>query len=270
MFSVCTVLYGDYPHLAEKLLRSLRDTVHTKDIRIGLNSVSNETRKYVHGWAVSNMAAQPIFVFEEENEKNIGKYPLMRQMFQFPEIGTKIMWFDDDSYLDHTVSESWWDGALKLANQHTQVGAIHSIRQRGKQFEAIKHQPWYANKPLNHTHRFKFATGGWWIADKQFLQAWDYPFLAIHHNGGDSILGELIRQRGGSLGSYFDGQQCHCESCKKRGIRYGQPVVHINVGGRAGRRGIGIKNEKYVWNDGNPNPSIDHQNFKLKVFRYEV
>lgn len=270
MFSVCTILYGDYFHLAEKLLSSLERNAHVKDFRIGLNAVCERTVDYVHGWAANNMAAQPIFLFQEEVNSNVGKYPLMRQMFRFPEIGKQIMWFDDDSYLDAAAGTAWWDGAKNCVKRHTQVGAVHTIMQRGKQFEAIAQQPWYNHKPVNSRHRFRFATGGWWTAKSEFLAAWDYPFLDIHHNGGDSILGELIRQRNGSIGSYAGGMQCHCESCSRKGISYGKPVVHINVGGRAGRRGIGVKGEKYVWSNGLTSQPATHQNFNLKVYRYEV
>ena len=41
MFSVCTMIYGDYPLLAEKLLESLKYPVHVSDFRIGLNEVSD-------------------------------------------------------------------------------------------------------------------------------------------------------------------------------------------------------------------------------------
>lgn len=270
MFSICTVLYGDYCNLAQKLLSSLIDTVHVKDIRIGLNAVSEETSEYVHGWAASNMAAQPIFLFEEENKDNVGKYPLMRQMFRYPGLASHVMWFDDDSYLDSAVGKDWWNNALAVGQKCTQVGAIHTIFQRGKQYEAIQRQPWYRSKPVNQRHRFRFVTGGWWIASSEFLSRWDYPFLDIHHNGGDSMLGELIRQQGGTMQPYRGGMQCHCESCSRRGIAYGKPVVHINVGGRAGRRGIGVTGEKYVWADGKSNLPPTHQNFNLKVYRYEV
>ena len=51
MFSVCTVLYGDYPQLAERLLDSLKLRAHVQDFRIGLNAVSGRTRELVETWA---------------------------------------------------------------------------------------------------------------------------------------------------------------------------------------------------------------------------
>lgn len=269
MFSVCAVLYGDYLPLARKLLESLRVNAHVANIRLGLNSVSDRTRDYVHAWAADQMRAQPVFVFEPDNNQNVGKYPLMRQMFRYGELADRIMWFDDDSYVDSIAGVKWWNAANQVSSGQTQVGAVHLIMQRKQQHLVIAQQPWYTGKPVNSRHRFKFVTGGWWIASTAFLKKWDYPFADLYHNGGDSILGEVLRQQGKEPKTFPTGVQCHCESCLKRGIPPSRPVVHINVGGRKGRRGIGVSGESYVWADGNLRPDRGHQNFDLRVYRYE-
>jgi len=269
MFSVCAVLYGDHLPLARKLLESLRVNAHVANIRLGLNSVSNQTRNYIHDWATDQMRAQPVFVFEPTDNQNIGKYPLMRQMFRYGELADRIMWFDDDSYVDSVAGVKWWQKANKDSANQIQMGAIHIIMQRKQQHAVIAKQPWYTGKPINARHRFRFATGGWWIGDTKFLTKWDYPFADLYHNGGDSILGELLRQQGKTPIAFRGGMQCHCESCMRKTVQPNQPVVHINVGGRKGRRGIGVRDENYVWTDGNLHPSREHQNFELKVYRYE-
>ena len=270
MFTVCSVIYGDYEPLARKLLESLKDNRHVRDIRLGLNATGVATREYVHSWAADQFFRHPVYIYQPRANANVGKYPLMRQMFYHGNLADRIMWFDDDSYLDPSAGPNWWDRANNVSSNQWQVGAIHSIMQRGKQYEVIERQPWYTRKPVNSRHRFKFITGGWWIANSAFIKRWDYPWADLYHNGGDSMLGELLRQRKRPLASFPGGQQCHCESCDKRNNKFGGPVVHINVGGRKGRRGIGVKNERYVWSDGNPNPSLNHQNFELEVYCYEV
>ena len=270
MFSICATIYGDYPQLAAKLLDSIAVNAHVADIRLGLNSVSSATSSFVHSWAMSQMRAQPVFIFEPADNANVGKYPLMRQMFRYGDIASKIMWFDDDSYVDPSAGVDWWHSAHAVSKSNIQVGAVHSIMQRGRQHEVIKQQLWYQGRVLNSRHRYRFVTGGWWIADSAFLLKWDYPFPALHHNGGDSILGELLRQQYITPGQFHNGMQCHCEACSKKGISLDRPVVHINVGGRKGRRGIGVRDENYVWSDGNPTPDLNHQNFNVKVYRYEV
>ena len=50
MFSVCVLLYGDYPDLASRCLQSIRNSdgaVYVQDIRLGLHNVSLATRKVV-------------------------------------------------------------------------------------------------------------------------------------------------------------------------------------------------------------------------------
>jgi hypothetical protein len=267
MFSVCAILYGDYPNLAKDLLSSFRYTAHIQDIRLGLNAVSKETKEYVEGWATKQMKSCPVYLYEEEQGKNLGKYPLMRQMFKDRQLASKTMWFDDDSFLDATYTD-WWDKALILSKQHTQVGALHKMVQHGRQHEVVIKQPWFTGKPFNARSLYVFATGGWWVADTAFLAKWDYPFADLYHNGGDSILGEVVRQQGGSLGEYHKGVQCYCENCQKTNIKL-NAVVRINVGGRSGRRGIGKTDEQVLWKDGNVNPSLAHQSFELKITRYE-
>jgi hypothetical protein len=270
MFSVCAMFYGDYPDLAERLLGSLEQSAYVQDFRFGLNQISDATRECIDAWAVRHMSRQPIYLYEDSKGTNLGKYPLMRAMFKDRPVGQNIMWFDDDSYLDACVTTGWWQHVKELLQEFTQVGALHRIQQRNKQHTVISQQDWFTGKPINDKHAYLFATGGWWAADSDFLLKWSYPFPALFHNGGDSILGELLRQQDKKLYNFADGVQCHCESCQRKGVVYDKPVVHINVGGRRGRRGIGVTGENYIWSDGNPRPSLEHQRFEMRVCRYGV
>jgi len=270
MFSVCALFYGDYPDLAKRLLDSLKVNAHVQDFRLGLNQVGQRTLDYIHSWALQQHHQQKVYIYSEVNGANIGKYPLMRQMLRDRAVASRVMWFDDDSYVDPAAGKEWWNLAHEISRNKLQVGAVHLITQRNKQYEVIQQQPWFTGKAINAKHRFQFATGGWWIADSAFLLRWDYPFPALYHNGGDSILGELVRQQGHTVTRFHGGVQCHCESCLRHGTAQCKPVVHINVGGRKGRRGIGVQNERYIWADGNPCPPLTHQNFNMKVSRYEI
>jgi hypothetical protein len=270
MFSVCALFYGDYPQLAGRLLDSLSPYAHVLDFRFGLNQAGAATRKLLEQWALEHYPHQPVYFYESASGENLGKYPLMRQMLRDRPLAERVMWFDDDSYLDPSAGQEWWDRALAVSRVPLQVGALHLIMQRGRQHEVIVRQPWYGHKPLNARHRFSFVTGGWWIARSEFLLRWDYPFPALYHNGGDSILGELLRQQGQTPSGFPGGLQCHCESCAGRGVLGSAPVVHINVGGRRGRRGLGVVEERYVWADGETHPDLSHHSFTLRVSRYEV
>jgi len=269
---VCVLCYGDHFNLIERCVSSIRESTRypgVSQLRIGMNAVTPDVRNYLIEEAREFNI--PVLLFAESNNENVGKYPLMRQMLRYANPQQQhVMWFDDDSFLDQSIGVPWWDTVLVSSLQVTQLGAVHHIRQQALQQTVIHQQPWYTGKLVNAQHWFQFATGGWWVADSAFLQKWDYPFPALYHNGGDSILGELIRQQSGMLVHFTPHIRCHCESCAAKPVLEDMPVVHINVGGRKGRRGIGVTQEKYVWADGCAQPSLAHQNFELEIRRYEV
>ena len=277
MFSICTVTYGDYPELIKKTLDSLKanfseNPSHIRDVRIGLNAVSDSTFEYVMGWA-GTFGLCPVFVYQEVNNQNVGKYPLMRRMFQEEpavKLSDCVLWLDDDTYFKK-VPSSWWERVFDLSAQHTVVGLVHYIVSRGNQSLGVKEQPWFTGHEMLKRHKFKFATGAWWTAQYDFLQKWDYPFLEVYHNGGDSILGELCRQQNASIFDFKEGAQCNARCCYKGIDQDG--VVHINVGGRAGRRGIGKKpaDEVYPWHYHGERPEdFSHHNFDLKVYEFNA
>lgn len=254
--SVCVLLYGPYPQLAERLLASIEDSNPPHkllaDIRIGVNAVCSDTRKLVWDFAGNKMLHVPVYVYDAGY--NVGKYPLMRRMFYDPArpVAERIMWFDDDSYLT-TAGPAWWRQVNQLAERHVLVGQTWTIRQRGRQYLGIQAQPWYTGKPVSESHKFFFCTGGWWVADSGFLKRWDYPFLELYHNGGDSILGELVRQQGGKIAKFDSG-------------------LVINEGGRKSRRGIAValREEVYPWQnyaDGQ-GPDLSKHDFNCTIHTF--
>lgn len=197
MFSVNILVYGDHSDLAERCLSSISrvaDWSLIADVRIGLNDVVQKTLSLVRAFGMQ--CRSPVYLCVPP--RNVGKYPLMRRMFndsRLPSLADRVMWFDDDSYIRDTVTTSWWRGVHQLATDNTVVGSLYDIRQRGLQWQEIPKQPWYTGKPVGPRHRYRFATGGWWVIDTAIVRRWDYPFPELHNNGGDSILGELCRQQ---------------------------------------------------------------------------
>jgi hypothetical protein len=272
MFTVCVLLYGDYPELAKRVLGSISSTHLVGEVRLGLNAVSEATFSFAQEWAAEKSASVPVKTYRPSGNKNVGKYPLMSRMF----VGLRtshVMWFDDDSFLVNAVPE-WWQTVLSHAALFDVYGSLHRIKQRGNQYLAIPQQSWFGGKPVSPRHVYDFATGGWWVGNVGFLRKWGYPFPQLQHNGGDSVLGELVRQQGAKLGHASTSVAvCYCEACAKvsQAIR-SRPIggVNINVGGRAGRRGIGVSEENYVFSDGNPFPSLLHHSFDVEVLNYGV
>jgi len=226
-FSVNALFYGDHPDLAARLLKSLLATADwslVDDVRFACNECCDKTRQYVY--AVASSLPVRSLVYGEKDGRNVGKYPLMRRMLY--EQGdralrsTHVMWFDDDTYL--TGDRSWWKTVWDLAQQHTLLGSTYSIRQRGNQHVAIRKQPWFTGKPVGANHRYWFCTGGWWVAEREVLTRWNYPWPELHHNGGDSVLGELCRQQGYSIHKFNEGVAINADeqgvesAAKRRGM----------------------------------------------------
>jgi len=272
MFTVCVLLYGDYPELAKRVLGSISSTHLVGEVRLGLNAVSEATFSFVREWATEKSFSVPVKTYSPSGNKNVGKYPLMSRMFV--DLRTShVMWFDDDSFL-LDATPGWWKNVFDRAALFDVYGSLHRISQRGKQYLAIPQQSWFGGKPVSPRHVYNFATGGWWVGSVSFLRKWGYPFPQLQHNGGDSVLGELVRQQGAKLGHANTSiAVCYCEACAK-GLNplRSRPVggVNINVGGRAGRRGIGVSSENYVFSDGNPFPSLLHHSFDVEVLNYEI
>lgn len=185
--TICALLYGDYPALADRCIGSLA-TLERVPMRIGANAISEATmavlRKYERWpWCRS--------------KENICKYPMMRKMFDFAgdnPIETEFtMWFDDDSWVTATDAQDWLNIALELARNYDMIGCLHTIGLRDGQREWIQSRPWYAGRPIG---RFvKFATGGWWIIRTELLRKFDWPDPEIEHRGGDVMLGALCWQQ---------------------------------------------------------------------------
>lgn len=275
MFNLCVLCYGDYPRLASRCLESLREAPagYVTDLRIGLNAVSPVTMSIVtqFAWSMRFRYRTSLYIPSE----NVGKGALMRRMFYDPgsPLGNWVMWFDDDSYLDPSCKPAWWEGVA--AETRTPglavLGRIHTIRIRGNQADGIQTQPWFTGKPvLPMTHRYQFVTGGWWVADAQFLSQWNFPFPEIWHNGDDSILGELVRQQG-RVNKNSDFARCCCESCLKRPVVSStEQKVLVNAEGNAGRRGIALRGEVWPWQNYVPGqePDLSHHNFTLTIQRF--
>ena len=217
-FTVCVLLYGDYPALAAQCLEPLMRMVEMDliDLRIGVNEISAATDQVLRDTG----AWECVMVREEVNAK---KYPVMRKLFSWKEkaISTPYtMWFDDDSYIREGTDISKWLGVVKaFMHNWDMIGWIHTQGLEGNQAEWMKVQPWYtgaSNALIHPGHRVRFATGGWWTARTDILRKFDWPLKDLLHRGGDVMLGELCRQQNFRLGQFKDGVEINTE--KKRGF----------------------------------------------------
>lgn len=210
-FTVCVLLYGDFPELAERCLGSIVQQCPREriDLRIGLNEVSIRTQAVVNNLVISQgwlNGEQDLYVATT----NACKYPLMRRMFHDPDnpvTSPYIVWFDDDSYLVEGASkQSLWLDRLAIEMQTTNMaGAVYNQHFGGNQHLWVRDQPWYTGKTVAKGQKAVFATGGWWCIESAIIRKYDWPIPALRHRGGDVMLGELLRQQGIKLNNFRDG-----------------------------------------------------------------
>lgn len=222
-FSICVLLYGDTERcrqLHQRCLGSINARIaggreHICDLRIGMNEVAPQSRHLVSllatGWQVNYNLRTIIY----ECPKNAFKYPLMRKMILEEPIppGDLIMWFDDDSsmvFLPH--DKGWWLRVLAAAAEGDIVGQRWERAMQGNQWLWIQRQPWYnpaaGPPPVSRKHKtpiFVYCQGGWWVTRTELLQRLDWPLKALRHCGGDSLLGEVMRQQGLSRVEFDEG-----------------------------------------------------------------
>jgi hypothetical protein len=268
VISVCLLVYGDHPRLAAQALGSIARTAHwplVADVRIGFNEASQRARQTVG--ALLDSIGVPVYVVQEESNRNVGKYPLMRRMFYdvaLPPLAESLMWFDDDSHVVSSAVSGWWLAVADVAAHYDLVGAYHRIMMRAQQHVGINQQPWCV-KPIARPRLFRFMTGGWWLCRSALLKRWGYPFPEIHHNGGDTMLGELAHQQGWQLLNI--GPKASRLSPSAGIVRAG---IAINAGLDCADMNAsdprGLTKQPWPWQSAEP-ASTNHQNFQTLVTR---
>lgn len=236
MFSVNVLVYGNHPELAARCLGSIARTIDrdlVAEVRVGMNEVCPATKDLV--LAAMQSAPVPFYVYEEAAGKNVLKYPMMRRMLydvQHPlpwQHQPRVMWFDDDSYVKG--GKEFWRNAADAfeAGGQPLMGSVYHACYHWTDVEtrAIYAQPWYGRRPVSPMPMF--VTGGWWVADLEFLSKWDYPFRELRHNCGDIVLGELLRQQGHRPHAFREGVAVNADergiesAAKRRGVTTRRP-----------------------------------------------
>lgn len=219
--SVCALLYGNYPDLAQRCLNSIYATGPSSvvaDFRIAMHDVCFETRSFVTEWAlrIRREWQKPVYLIVPTD--NVFKYPTMRLLLWgngrpgHTPISPLVMWFDDDSYLS-TTNPSFWDNVLTPFIRDTgcaMIGQIWYWPLQGQQRRWLKTQPWY-RKDLGQAERIRFCQGAWWVARTDVLHAANWPIPELRHCGGDSLLGEVLRQGHWTLAPFDTGVRINAD-----------------------------------------------------------
>lgn len=200
---VCVLFYGTDDYCCQLAKRLLNRPMHelgesAVEFRFGFNSVGPDTHRVVDAFTdVSDYAVRAVV----DSPKNIYKYPMMRRLFyDTPLTAPLTMWFDDNSYIDPDVdTDVWLSRIVKQMEYCAVIGSVYTQGLVGNQAGWIKAQPWFNGKePIPY---IKYPAGGWWVAQTEMLQQFNWPPAEIKHYGGDVMLGELMRQH--------DLQLCH-------------------------------------------------------------
>jgi hypothetical protein len=264
LFSVQVLCYGDHLDLAQRCLGSIEPQVarcpqFVQDIRIGLNRVSPDTLSYVREWA-HRVANDRLTVMLYRMDQNACKYPVMRKMFRnlsYP-LPPWVMWFDDDSYIKERDPEffaTWAANCNRAEPDMAMVGENDWERRLlGNQAAYFRSKPWWRGLTWGGRKGpawVPFITGGWWILRREIIDRYDWPDPDLHHNGGDQLLGVLLRQQG--FKTRMSDKATVAVNADDKGQR-----------SRAKRRGHKEKNLGEIWN---PSTVIDHG---FHCFPYDV
>lgn len=201
---LCALLYSPDEYsvqLAARLLNAeFLELGLRADVRLGLNSVSDQTRELVNNRVLFH-APDAVVI---DSRTNIGKYPMMRQLFNSRPITAPItMWFDDDSCIvPGTDVNSWFERIKRQLAAFTMLGSVYQHRFLPGQLDWITRQPWYAG--ITPQPYVKFASGSWWTIRSETIQRLDWPPETLGHKNGDVMLGEAIRQLSERVGHFRD------------------------------------------------------------------
>ena len=215
--SICVLTYGDYPHLARRVIESIRANCPRSEYEliVGANAIGNDTAQYLQFLEADN-AIDHLVV----SRQNLNKCPMMRKMFR--EVRTELIWwFDDDSYILDPTAFARWLGAVGTSPKETVMWGRMAWCNYTLGFAPdlpdavafVRSAPWYRGLPPpswkpggkgqfdfqgrgTGDGRWIFIVGGCWLIRTSAVLSLDWPDKRLSKMGDDAFLGEAIRQQG--------------------------------------------------------------------------
>ena len=192
-FQTYLLCYGDYSELHFNIINDILHHVPIDlqgYVSVWCNSVPQET--------LTKLQMTPFQVYSYRG--NLPKYKAMRRMFQDGITQPWVLWLDDDMRLQ----DGWYNYVNKLIDgPDTVYAGNYRVSNDLKDRENfVKHSSWYKNVPwklYRDKPAFEYASGCYWFLRADVLKAIDWPDVRLSHCGGDSLLGEAVRQQGYSL-----------------------------------------------------------------------
>ncbi len=222
--TIYCLLYGDHHELHKRLLASLFERLPYDEARVVVwcNTVCGATKQ----WFMKHVRTDWSVIF---SDKNVPKYKVMQELFRgehAPE-SDWIVWFDDDS---HVVADDWWKKTkaylvAKAGEGVCYVGQPWYVHHLKGQWDFIKQAPWFKGLPPQmcptKSPKVKkpgiwFAQGAYWWLRTDILRLLNWPDDRLSHNGGDTLLGEAVRQQGLPFHRFHYGVKLN--DAKRRGF----------------------------------------------------
>ena len=212
--TICVLLYGDHPNLAERAIGSI--IRHTSSeafrLRVGANAVSATTLKVIDYWA-----RRKPFELSVSSHTNLYKAAMMRRPFFDAALNDEwTIWFDDDSYVFRQDWLAMLENESRLKPDVGMWGSKQFIRVGDDHCDFIREASWYRgiepaldDQPKHW--RLSFIAGGFWAIRSALLQLLNWPDPRLIHFGDDYMLGEALRQNGVSIGNAFSGVEINRE-----------------------------------------------------------
>lgn len=207
---VFLLMFGPYDSLHHRVLRSFAAHLPVETpLCVWLNELGRDSRAH---WDKFRKQFMDVEVWE--SSVNTPKYKAMRLMFE----GFKnkryeeewAIWFDDDSYIqehDWLVRSMQYVEAKQVENPRY-MGQRWSVNWNPGQQEFIKASSWYRGltpELIKGRPGVGFCQGAYWWLHSDLIRQLDWPDARLNHNGGDTMLGEAVRQQGLKIHPYYYG-----------------------------------------------------------------
>jgi len=229
--TVYGLLYGDDHKLHRRFLDSLfKHTPYVNiNIRLWCNTVCEATKRYLAAERkkhISQMLPGETLDFHL-SDVNTPKYKAMELMFHELWVPQSewVVWFDDDSYIDKPDWCIKTVAHIKANPKACYIGQPWFVHHLPGQWDFIKKADWYQGLPPEQCPTrtkgvtkpgITFAQGAYWWLHTGLLNKLNWPDPRLNHNGGDTLLGEAIRQQGLPLTKFNYGVQIN--KYKRRGL----------------------------------------------------
>lgn len=201
-FTVCTLLYGNYPALHKRCLLSIVESIPSDymELRVALNQVTKETEDFVDSLPVYKLY---------KHESNLRKYPAMREMLYDVEapITTKyVVWLDDDAYC---VLPNWYEILSKaIIENHASDVAMYGellnyqVPEEGKQW--FTGAAWHKGRKMRDRYGsersggnyIQHCRGSFWCINTDIMRRCDIPDQRLLQKGGNQAIAEQLWQNG--------------------------------------------------------------------------